>query len=1041
MSTDKRKKQLDALNKNNNSNAQNIIEEPRWWEAQNLPWQLVQELRRRRNDVNIGQSYPTNVNFDFFNKHGDYKGPLTPWVRAFSNSTGQIGNNSVPASKYLNKNNESKVYNGFLLEGGHGFNNAYGYKRNGSGLQRDKAIIGFEADGTPHYIDEKYRNLYNYNVGLDENYTQRSEVPNVLPPPGIKSIEVKTAKDMLSFATINWECYSLAQLEYMTPFWLSPKINVFLEFGWNLFNINSLIDLNDLTECYKLVTNPHTAIDRWYDSYGNYGLITGVITKYNFNTSNGILYNCTTEITSRQALYSGFRVDNPTTTYFIDKSTNKVNTIEHLTLKKFLKEHLSAATAKKVLEDEENYIQYLLSKNVNFGFEAQQPVNLPNMLNTDGSMDLAKYKEYEPTIPKYKKFYNGSPEDRIFTARVKEIYKKSANFKPKTTTAKPGSYSYGAAFSNVNTTNTVYDVPKEESINYGFVPERAGGGAFEQIPRSLPVISDLDKDTDFDRFSTNAFDKVWYQLDFVFEIFNLFCEENYSGINKIDISNTIIAAHPNLISCDENVLIPNPVSPKINLGRKPSANGKAEGYLDSNDANIETNPFINQWSFDNWYKKDENDPLYNAAQAQLNTFKTFRIPRDNLDIIINRIFYDRRRAASAVKKVDKWDASFPFKSDVTVKHADGGERVYPKYYNGYLKHIYISSKILKNLGEASDINTLQDLVRSILSTINQSVDNFWNLDVVQSDDGGLSIVDKNLGFNSQNQLYMFDLGNSNSFVKSYDLQVNMTNEQTVQTIYGAGQNADFTVNDIKSRISEIQDSNESKQIKIEKISQLKTGLPAIVYNDRFEQLDLQETFNRAINEIPEDDVNFQERKQDGNPSNGKSSPKGPFKDQNDDIRKLQIKNDSSSDPQGPLIMRLRRIDSRQSFNERGELIDSSGKVDLSNEFYLNWVYLNLPSYMKDKLREMLDDGDLKNNIAKYGGPADNFTLNLTLDGIFGLRMFQHFAVTNLPKPYVPGNVIFQISEVNHSLNAGKWETNITALLRCTGNKQYNYIMI
>jgi len=103
-----------------------IAEEPRWWEVQNIPVALIRELRRRKNSNNIGFNYPSSgdpsgVVYDFFNKHGQYKGPMTPWVRVFSNGTGIAGNGLVPRSTILNKNGEEKSYDGFLFMPGSGF--------------------------------------------------------------------------------------------------------------------------------------------------------------------------------------------------------------------------------------------------------------------------------------------------------------------------------------------------------------------------------------------------------------------------------------------------------------------------------------------------------------------------------------------------------------------------------------------------------------------------------------------------------------------------------------------------------------------------------------------------------------------------------------------------------------------------------------------------------------------------------------------------------------------------------------------------------
>ena len=88
---------------------------PQWWEIQNVPTECIRELRRRNNSTNIGmripQPYVPNSNFNFDANYDKYKGPMTPWVRIFSNSTGKSINGLVPRSVYLDKNKQQKDYN------------------------------------------------------------------------------------------------------------------------------------------------------------------------------------------------------------------------------------------------------------------------------------------------------------------------------------------------------------------------------------------------------------------------------------------------------------------------------------------------------------------------------------------------------------------------------------------------------------------------------------------------------------------------------------------------------------------------------------------------------------------------------------------------------------------------------------------------------------------------------------------------------------------------------------------------------------------
>jgi len=127
-------------------------------------------------------------------------------------------------------------------------------------LTQKGAIIGYQANGEPHFIDPSLRSLTNYQSRVDSNFPQDNVVPSILPPPGIVSVQLRQSRELLTFASFKFNCYSLAQLEYMMPFFLTPGINMFIEFGWNLYNQKSLLNLTD-DECWKIVSEPQKALD------------------------------------------------------------------------------------------------------------------------------------------------------------------------------------------------------------------------------------------------------------------------------------------------------------------------------------------------------------------------------------------------------------------------------------------------------------------------------------------------------------------------------------------------------------------------------------------------------------------------------------------------------------------------------------------------------------------------------------------------------------------------------------------------------------
>jgi hypothetical protein len=77
------------------------------------------------------------------------------------------------------------------------------------------------------------------------------------------------------------------------------------------------------------------------------------------------------------------------------------------------------------------------------------------------------------------------------------------------------------------------------------------------------------------------------------------------------------------------------------------------------------------------------------------------------------------------------------------------------------------------------------------------------------------------------------------------------------------------------------------------------------------------------------------------------------------------------------------------------------------------------------LRLLTNDGDFDNN-PRYCAVQPGIILELTLQGIGGLRTFQYFTVRNLPEPYSDRNIIFRITDVIQTLEAGNWECIIRA---------------
>jgi len=56
-------------------------------------------------------------------------------------------------------------------------------------------------------------------------------------------------------------------------------------------------------------------------------------------------------------------------------------------------------------------------------------------------------------------------------------------------------------------------------------------------------------------------------------------------------------------------------------------------------------------------------------------------------------------------------------------------------------------------------------------------------------------------------------------------------------------------------------------------------------------------------------------------------------------------------------------------------------------------------------------------------------------GIAGIRVFEYFKIKNLPPPFTDNVVVFQVRDVNHTVDENGWETRIKASLRPAYNLQ------
>jgi hypothetical protein len=259
----------------------------------------------------------------------------------------------------------------------------------------------------------------------------------------------------------------------------------------------------------------------------------------------------------------------------------------------------------------------------------------------------------------------------------------------------------------------------------------------------------------------------------------------------------------------------------------------------------------------------------------------------------------------------------------------------------------------------------------------------WDLAVIE-DDHKLKIVDKKfIQFNNL-KIYQFDIGSTNKFIKSVNFTAQLSNVAANQVIASASSNKTNS----KSPNGTIN-SNQSLQFP---------------YGDRF-------------NLIPP------------TPPTGsiERTGKSELIDNNlEVIKQLQKPPQNSTNTNGSYIMTFKITE--QANRAQGV---AGGKE-------IGWNIVNLVLPNETLLIALMNDMDFEKNSNIYGGQQPGFTVEMTLQGISGLRTFQLFSLKNLPSPYSEREIMCQIVDVSHKIDNGNWTTTIKAGIRSIRNKAVTF---
>lgn len=470
--------------------------------------------------------------------------------------------------------------------------------------------------------------------------------------------------------------------------------------------------------------------------------------------------------------------------------------------------------------------------------------------------------------------------------------------------------------------------------------------------------------------------KLWINMGMIVELLNYFSTlpgGKDKPMFKVDIQNTVIGGHPNLMSCDQRVLIPNAQAPKYHYGVLGISKFSAEAGGKS------TSDYIDQ------YVKpiSSTTPADETLRRTMYQSSRGECYRNDLDSVINLY----RNAFVPVTKLASW--AFPSVESAKLPTSITGlaGNYVTKDISGLLTNVYLNYETFKGIIASQDAKTATytGIYQEILKVLMDATDGFWDLALVEADNN-MTITDrKHVGSKEvmgPDPMYVFDYYDSDSIIKSMKFRPTLTDAQATRAIYG-------------------ETNNKGSKY---------------AFADKNDLLDYQ--FKDAIN------FNKEEREQ-GNQQDETDKINTANQQKRDLISSVQYVNKDADDNslqmtfQGEVILNYKNgpeAPPDRTYSPSTIYPDiPEGKHEI--------VKLVLPN--QQILRMLLDDKDEENN-PRYCAVQPGIILEITMLGVGGLRTFQYFMVKNLPEPYSHRTILFRITDVHQTLESGNWETTIRA---------------
>lgn len=154
--------------------------------------------------------------------------------------------------------------------------------------------------------DSSIRNKYSLYSGKLDTFEHSYDVATNRPKFGLTSIDVDYKGPMGSTrsCTIQFQCWTLEDLEKMEQLYMVPGMSVIVEWGWSISSAGAAVyPINDFTKSPTL--NPkfmpwvmEKVFKHREACRGDYDGLVGLVTNFNYKINESLGYDCSFELTS-----------------------------------------------------------------------------------------------------------------------------------------------------------------------------------------------------------------------------------------------------------------------------------------------------------------------------------------------------------------------------------------------------------------------------------------------------------------------------------------------------------------------------------------------------------------------------------------------------------------------------------------------------------------------------------------------------------------------------------------------------------------------